>query len=188
MPSPAAAPMTADQFAEFCALPEHAERNWELLSGEIVEVSRPGDHHNRLMYWITFLFHRFTDQRGRGTFNLGDVGLRLADHTVVGPDVLIFDRTQPLRRQWFQDPPELAVEIVSDNDRYPDVARKIDAYLTAGVLAVWLVDPDLRQVVVHLPGGGRQYFRRGDTLAGPGPLADLRIAVDELFAFPGAPA
>ena len=150
-------------------------------------MSRPGDHHNRLMFWIGSLFLAFVTRRGRGTFNGGDVGVRLSGNTVVGPDLLLYDRTQPLRRGWFQDAPELAVEILSDSDRYPDVARKIDEYLAAGVLAVWLVDPELRQVVVHSPGGGRRYFRQGETLVGPGPLSDLQIAVDELFGFPGAP-
>ena len=40
--------------------------------------------------------------------------------------------------------PDLAVEIVSPNDRWSTVTGKVDAYLAAGVRLVWVIEPSRR--------------------------------------------
>ena len=45
--------------------------------------------------------------------------------------------------------PDLAVEVLSPNDRARDVAGKVREYLTHGVALVWVIDPSARTVMVH---------------------------------------
>jgi Uma2 family endonuclease len=41
-------------------------------------------------------------------------------------------------------PPVLAIEIVSPEDTFSEIARRCSEFLQAGVRAVWLIDPDSR--------------------------------------------
>jgi Uma2 family endonuclease len=45
--------------------------------------------------------------------------------------------------------PEIAVEILSDDESERDLAWKIGAYLAAGTLVVFVVDPPKRTVIAH---------------------------------------
>ena len=47
--------------------------------------------------------------------------------------------------------PDLAVEVLSPNDRADEVEEKVQLWLRAGSLLVWVVDPENRTVVVHRP-------------------------------------
>lgn len=77
--------------------------------------------------------------------------------------------------------PDLAVEVISPHDLYYEVERKVEEYLAAGVLLVWVVNPDSRIVMVYRPNGGEpSRLTDGDVLSGddvlPGfecPVADL---------------
>jgi Uma2 family endonuclease len=48
--------------------------------------------------------------------------------------------------------PDIAVEIVSPNDAYSEIAVKVRRYLKDGVQLVWVVDPQVREVAVHEAG------------------------------------
>lgn len=46
----------------------------------------------------------------------------------------------------FRVPPDLAVEVVSPTDAYSAVAKKVRRYLSYGVRAVWVIDPQNQNV------------------------------------------
>ena len=48
--------------------------------------------------------------------------------------------------------PDLAVEVLSPDDRTGEVNEKIRAWLTAGTKEVWIVDPQLQSVTIHQIG------------------------------------
>ncbi|HYW52591.1 MAG TPA: Uma2 family endonuclease [Dongiaceae bacterium] len=76
-------------------------------------------------------------------------------------------------------PPTVAVEILSPDDRGPDVDDKIATYLAAGTAAVLVVDPHRRTITIHDREGVRT-LRNGEVLrhaAVPG----LAIDVGEVF-------
>ncbi len=59
--------------------------------------------------------------------------------------------------------PTVAVEVLSPDDRRPDVEHKIATYLAAGTSAVIVVDPHRETIAVHDAGGVRA-LRAGDIL------------------------
>jgi len=75
--------------------------------------------------------------------------------------------------------PDVAVEVLSPDDRRPDVDDKIATYLSAGSTAVIVVDPKHRTVELH-GSGGKHVFGLGETAMHP-TLPGLAIAVSELF-------
>ena len=60
--------------------------------------------------------------------------------------------------------PTVAVEILSPDDRLPDVREKVRTYLSAGSVAVFVVDPATRRCDVHDARGHRR-LREGDVLS-----------------------
>lgn len=49
-------------------------------------------------------------------------------------------------------PPDLAIEIVSKNDRADNLLVKVSQYLEAGASAVWLMYPKSRLACRYVPG------------------------------------
>jgi Uma2 family endonuclease len=75
--------------------------------------------------------------------------------------------------------PTVAIEILSPDDRRPDVEDKIATYLTAGTAAVIVVDPHRRTITVHDAAGVR-LLEKDDTLCHTA-LPGFAVSVDELF-------
>jgi Uma2 family endonuclease len=76
--------------------------------------------------------------------------------------------------------PDLAVEVLSPNDRVCELDVKVDAYFEAGVQEVWLVRPHVRRVSTYRPGLPRE-FKMGDVLTSPELLPGFELRVSELF-------
>ena len=188
---PASTLMTADAFAEFCALHENAERHFELVDGEVIEMSRPGDLHGVYCWWIGGLFMQFVLKRGRGIAYSNDPGFvtRQEPDTVRGLDVVLYNESRPrsaMTGKWLKQPPALVVEVLSPHDRPNEVVRKVVEYLNGGVSLVWVVDPEACTVLVYRRERAPELKIVGDMLAGEGSLADLAIPVADLFNYPGA--
>jgi Uma2 family endonuclease len=77
--------------------------------------------------------------------------------------------------------PLLAVEILSPSDTIDEINEKIDAYLSAGVPLVWIVDPYRRTVTIYRPQGPAGLVAEGQELSGEPVLPGFRVALAELF-------
>jgi Uma2 family endonuclease len=82
-------------------------------------------------------------------------------------------------------PPDLAVEVVSPNDLYYEVEKKVDEYLRAGVRMVWVVNPEFHTVRVFRDSieNPTQYGPK-DEISGDDVLPGFRCRVSDLFANP----
>jgi len=77
--------------------------------------------------------------------------------------------------------PELVFEVLSPDDRWPRVLKKITEYLDAGVIVVCTVDPELRTVQIHTDGASSVVLRSDDVLELPEILPGFSCRVSELF-------
>ena len=78
--------------------------------------------------------------------------------------------------------PDIAVEVVSPNDTYSEINRKIADYLHYGVSLVWVIDPQLKTVRVHTPADPDGYtLQLQDTLTGTPVLPDWSMPIAELL-------
>jgi Uma2 family endonuclease len=76
--------------------------------------------------------------------------------------------------------PDLAVEVVSPTDSYSDVQAKVNRYLADGVVMVWVLDSEIRMVLVERPGSTRKLLD-GDTLTGDDLIPEFQMPVRALF-------
>jgi Uma2 family endonuclease len=84
-------------------------------------------------------------------------------------------------------PPDLAVEVVSPNDEWYEVERKLEDYLSAGVPLIWVVNPDVRTVHVYQSDGTVRRLRDADELTGEPVLPGFRVRLADLLPPPVPP-
>lgn len=77
--------------------------------------------------------------------------------------------------------PDLAVEIVSPNDRADDVREKVWEYLEAGTRQVWVLWPRQRAASVYRKGAPTLELGAEDSLEGGEVLPGFRVRVSDLF-------
>ena len=77
--------------------------------------------------------------------------------------------------------PDVVAEVVSPNDLYREVVRKVFEYLEAGVELVWVIDSDSRSVMVYRADGNVGLLREQDQLSGESVLAGFTCPISELF-------
>jgi Uma2 family endonuclease len=183
--------MTADEFYEWVLRPENQGKHFELVRGEVVEMSRPGERHCHVCGNVTGILYNYARQRGKGRVMPNDLGILLErdPDTVRGPDVVFYDDVRPydqLNPKWAEGVPVLAAEALSPNDRIGKVTRRIREMLQAGIRLVWLIDPDARDVTVYRPGQAPQVFDESQEITGEDVLPDFRCKVSEFFFVAGA--
>jgi len=80
--------------------------------------------------------------------------------------------------------PDIAVEVVSPNDKVYDLDEKIADYKSAGVKLIWIVDPKARTVRVIRPGAATIELEEQQTLTGDPVLPGFSVLVADLFPTP----
>ncbi|MDQ7023980.1 MAG: Uma2 family endonuclease [Anaerolineae bacterium] len=77
--------------------------------------------------------------------------------------------------------PDLAIEVVSPNDRFSIINKKVRQYLADGVELVWIIDPQEQNAYVHRKGH-TTILSKEDTLNGDSVLPRLSVKLGNLFA------
>jgi len=175
-----AKPMTVEEFWE-----QYAGKPYELVRGEIVEVTPTGISHGAVARRISALLGAFVDAHGLGEVVGAETGFWLASDTLRAPDCayIAAEKMASLAEAERYAPfaPDLAVEVVSPGDTASDIRDKVDLYRAAGTGLVWVIYPALRKVDVYLPDGTAREVGAEGTLDGGEVLPGLQIAVKEVF-------
>jgi Uma2 family endonuclease len=187
--TPATKRMTAEEFCDWVQLPENANKCFELVRGEVIELSRPTKIHGRVCINVGFVLETYARQRRKGYVVGNDSGVILErdPDTVRGPDVALYEDAQKfveLHPKYGEVPPRLAVEVLSPNDKVKLINRKILDYLKNGVEVVWLVDPESRNVIVYRRDRAPYAVEENEELTGDDILPDFHCRVADLFSLP----
>jgi Uma2 family endonuclease len=153
-------------------------------------MSRPGERHRFVCLNVDGILRDYTSRRRRGRVCSSDTGLILQrdPDTVCGPDVVLDNqgrRHDDLKVRYSDEPPTLAVEVLSPNDCWGAVTRRITQFLQRGVALVWLVDPEGRTVTVCRNGQLPQVLSLEDELACEEVLPGFRCRIADFFYLPG---
>ena len=160
----------------------------ELIDGVIIKMSPAGGLHGFIELTLALLVGGFIKEREVGFCMVGEVGIyiRHEPDRIRSADLAVWSYAKlpdGPPAGLVEVVPDLIVEILSPNDRWTDMRQKIDDYFSIGVDTLWIVDPDEETVFVYRTASQRTALRRGDTLAGTGPLTGFALPVSELFAF-----
>ncbi|MBC8100441.1 MAG: Uma2 family endonuclease [Armatimonadetes bacterium] len=180
--------ISADAFWDIIQTPEYADKNVELIEGVIVEMSPTSWKHGNIALFIATPLQLFVVARKLGYVSV-EAGYLLFKNpdgkdTIRAPDVSF--AKQERAPQGIPDegyvpyPPDLAVEVVSPNDKMREISTKVGEYLRAGTPLVWIVDPYTQTVIVHRLGSIAAYDVNG-ILDGGDVLPGFTLPVRDIF-------
>src|SRR5690349_21483398 len=118
--------MSLEEFEQFIALPENAERSFELVGGEIVEVVSNSESSEIGGLFVTAL-NNFVRPRGLGRVTPADGGYMISGEPYIPDAAFISKEKQPkrLRVAYNPVPPDLAVEVLSPSSTPAQMRIKI---------------------------------------------------------------
>ncbi len=182
--------VTAEEFFDWCHRPENRDRHYELDRGRIVEMSRPGERHGVVCGNTAWELGSFVRRRRKGYVCTNDTGLIIGrdPDSVKGPDVILYDRDRrfdDLNPQYEEDLLDLAAEVLSPNDKFAKVVKRIQQLLRLGIRIVWLLDPEDRTLTVYRLNQFPQVLEADEEVTGEEVFPDLRCRVADFFAMPG---
>jgi len=173
---------------------------YELDEGELVYMSPNSMEQWEIIYRCYRLLKDFVEAHSLG-FVLADTWFEILPGVARAPDVAFVPRAawkpELDPKHALKVVPSLAIEILGSSDpglsrrialessarpaRTPrDLSRRLRHYLQAGVLQVWVLDPDEREVDVYAAGSLRTLTAK-DNLEAPAILPGFSVSVSQLF-------
>ena len=175
--------MTAE---ELLNLPDDGFR-YELIRGELKKMSPAGQTHGEYASNINISLGAYAKSNRLGKTYVADTGFILAtdpDH-VFAPDMAFISNARLERHGessgFFPAAPDVAVEVISPNDRYTEVEEKVADWLEAGCRAVIVVNPRRRSVNVHRSPTSVAALTESDELQVDDVVPGWRMPVREIF-------
>ena len=159
-------------------------RKYELIRGELI-VSPAGLKHEQIGADLLFLIRSFLLQCPIGKVFGSSAGYQLAENVVLSPDVS-FVRTERLPggevpETFGQFAPDLAVEIISPHDSPALTEAKVQLYLEHGAQLVWVINPRLKQALVHRADGSVGVVESDSALDGEAVLPGFICRLTDLL-------
>ena len=149
-------------------------------------MSPSGSLHAIIAATLGGILYDFVKQRKLGwVFGAeGGFHIRHDPDTVRAPDVaFVSAKRMPasVPQGFFPGPPDLAVEVLSPNDRASEVLGKVSDWLEAGCRKVWVVDPETQSIAVYAPKVEMRVLHLSDTLTDEEVLPGFQIEVRKIF-------
>lgn len=151
------------------------EPDLDYVDGRL-EDRNVGEHdHGFLQALLTTIFtnHR----REWAVHTVTDVRVQVASTRFRVPDVSVLRANDP-RSSVLRQPPFIAVEILSPEDRLSRFTEKLEDYVAFGVPHIWVLDPQKRRAAQY--HDGKLVWMREGELTVPGTA--IRVNLNELFA------
>jgi Uma2 family endonuclease len=161
----------------------------ELVAGRIVRMSPArGPRHGFVAARIHRLLDRFVERKRLGLVVSAETGYRTRRNpdSVRAPFVAYLSKETLARAEESSETfvpcgPDLAVEVLSPDDRWADMEEKVREYLDAGSKVVWIVNP--RTETVHAYEAKKvRVLGGGDTIDGGAALSGFKAKVAAFFA------
>jgi Uma2 family endonuclease len=166
---------------EFERLPDALAHNHELVNGELVDVSGNTPYHNKLRDFLIELLRPYVRTHKLGTV-ISEQEFEF-DGNAHGPDVA-FIGAEKVRliddeRRVQRFVPDLAIEIVSRNDKFDYLMGKAVRYRKCGTKEVWVLAPKNRWTFVQ--SEDRDVILKDDQMFESKLIPGFAIRLGELF-------
>jgi Uma2 family endonuclease len=162
-------------------------KRYELVAGELRMMSPAGWKHGRDGSRLGRILGRHVDDHDLGEMFMAETGFLLSrdPDTVRAPDISFIakqnlPKEEPESAYW-PGAPDLAVEVLSPNDRTGEVDAKIRDWLDGGAKQVWIVDPGVKTITVYRSPTDVESFAVGQTLEGGDVVRGFSCAVADVF-------
>lgn len=180
MTSPAL--LTADDLMRL----QPPDKRTELVRGRMIVREPAGFRHGDIAMSIALALGQFLRTNPIGRLVAAETGFVLFTNpdTVRAPDVAFVrhDRIpDPMPRGYAPFAPDLAVEVLSPDDRPGEVLAKVADWLKAGTRLVWVVDPDRRLARAYRADGTMAEIGENGALVGEDVLPGFGCVLSEVL-------
>jgi Uma2 family endonuclease len=178
---------TKAEFYEFIQMPQQANRVFELINGEIHEKMPSFGYSSGTRARLTTFIGMYLLNNDIAFFTDVQGGYDIDHENTFAPDVgiILKSRLAALPTdQFIPLVPDFVIEVVSPSDQkdYKNrIEKKLNKYIEAGVMLIWYVYPDRKQVEVYKRGQPVQVFGVDDTLDGGDVLPGFTLRVSDIF-------
>ena len=147
------------------------DKRTELVRGVLVVREPAGYRHGDVAAQLLVAIANHVNANRLGRVFAAETGFTLARNpdTVRAPDVAFISTARlpdPPPRGFAELAPDLAVEVLSPDDRPGEVLGKVGNWLTAGARLVWVVDPVRVLARVYRADGSESILGETDALRG----------------------
>ncbi|HEV8157654.1 MAG TPA: Uma2 family endonuclease, partial [Pyrinomonadaceae bacterium] len=169
--------MTADELL----MMQNSRWGYELVRGKLKKYMPAGNLHGIIALKIGRIVGNFVEENNLGVVVAAETGFLISHNpdTVRAPDSAFIGKEKlakyGITEKFFPDAPDLAVEVVSPNDRKKDIEDKVQDYLAAGVNLIWIIYPQKQFVAVHRQSKIVSILFETDELEGEEVLPDFRL-------------
>lgn len=176
--------LTAEELAQ---LPDDGQRH-ELIEGVLITMSPAGGEHGKRSARSVIALGTYVIAHDLGEVFGAKTGFLLArdPDVVLAADAAFVNRARALEvgevQGYWPGSPDLAIEVISPNDRYTEVQEKVALWLRYGTRMVIVLNPRHRTVAAHRSPTEVRHLTIDDTLDGEDVVPGWRIPVAELFA------
>ena len=169
---------------EFWNLPDPKDRSkLELIKGVLYMTPPPDYPHNRVVAKLDRILRVEIGRCGyRGEVYVPRAALWIDDNTYLEPDLMYISaelEAEMASGHWNRA--DIVVEVISSSNANYDRKTKADTYQAMGIVEVWLVDPDKKEVEVRTFKSGKSVVYPPGGVLRSEVLTDIQIAVSGLF-------
>ena len=171
---------------ELFNMPDDGYR-YELVRGELRKMAPAGSEHGDISADIHISLGSYVKANRLGRTRVAEPGfiLERAPDSVRAPDVAFVrrERIEGIGKtiRFWPEAPDMAIEVISPNDRYSEVNEKVADWLAAGTRMVVVVNPRNRTVNVHTPDNAIT-LEMGDALDGGDVVPGWQMPLSDIFA------
>ena len=165
------------------------DKRYELTRGKLIESAPASHNSSRVGLRFGRRVGNFVEERDLGHDFAAETGVNIErdPDTVRAPDYgfISYERMAepPPSRGYADVIPDLVLEVISPNDRQPEIDAKTQMWLDAGVRLVLVVYPETREVYAHHEDGSVVRYGVGDTVVGDPVLPGFTCSMDDIFHF-----
>ncbi len=176
-------PVTAE---ELLRIPDDGLRR-ELVRGEVRTMTPAGNVHGRIAMNLGTPLDLHVRANGLGVVFAAETGFMISTDpdTVRAPDAAFVrrERVEAVGETegYWPGAPDLAVEVVSPNDRFSEVEEKVADWLAAGTRMVLVADPRSKTVTVRYPEKKVAMLAEGETIDGGEVVRGWALPVADVF-------
>ncbi|HEV2744216.1 MAG TPA: Uma2 family endonuclease [Rubrobacter sp.] len=176
-------PVTAE---ELLRTPDDGLRR-ELVRGEVRTMAPAGNVHGRIAMNLAWSLTGHVKSQDLGVVFAAETGFKISSDpdTVRAPDTAFVRRERveavgDVEGYW-PGAPDLAVEVVSPNDRFSEVEEKVTDWLAADTRMVIVADPPGKTLTVRRSEKEALILSEGETLEGGEVVPGWTLPVADVF-------
>ena len=165
-------------------------QKYERVDGEM-RVSPAGGRHGAVIVRLTIRLGAFVAERKLGHVFESSTGFRWPGRKADRPDNVRVPDLSFVAAGRFPDErepvgfptlaPDLAVEVLSPNDRRGDVMEKVGEYLDVGTRLVWVIDPEKRTAAAYRSLTDVRVIGEADVLDGEDVVAGFACPLKDVL-------